>query len=109
MLTTWRVRRGIRLLDTTLGRDVWLNRVDVNELRVWSGVDCPLAQATGQHFSTASYHLGFDEGSRVDGLRLALLGFMNLPGEPWGKLTSTWRREIIALQSERARTLVGAK
>lgn len=104
MLTTWRVRRGIELLDHYLDRDTWLDRVDVNALAVWDGNRCPLAQATGEHFSYAAYHLGFDNGLRVDDLRLAMLGFMNLPGEPWDKLTSTWRREIIALQRERALT-----
>lgn len=101
MLTTWRVRRGIKLLDYYLDRDRWLDRIDVDTLNVAQGTNCPLAQATGEHFSYASYHLGFDEGSRVDDLRLALLGFMNLPGEPWGRLTATWKREVTALRRER--------
>lgn len=109
MLRKWRVRRGIEFLDHHLDRDAWLDRVDVDTLAVSLGDRCPLAQATGEHFSYASFHLGFDESSRVDGLRLALLGFMNLPGEEWGGLTATWRRELVALQSERerARALAG--
>lgn len=111
MLRTWRVRRGIKLLDHYLDRDTWLNRIDLDTLLVWDGGNCPLAQATGEHFSYASYHLGFNEGLRVDDLRLALLGFMNLPGESWSGLTATWKREVVALRRERElareRTSVG--
>lgn len=107
MLTTWRVRRGIKFLDYYLDRDAWLDRVDLDTLNVARGGDCPLAQATGEHFSTAAYNFGFTQGLLVDELRLAALGFMNLPGEPWGGLTAAWRREVAALQRERARTLAG--
>lgn len=103
MLTTWRVRRGIKFLDSHVGRDVWLDRLDVDELDVRWGTACPLAQATGEHFAYASYCLGFSEDSHVDDVRLTMLGFMNLPSEPWHRITAAWKREITVLQRERER------
>jgi hypothetical protein len=103
VLTTWRVRRGIKFMDTNIGRDVWLDRIDVDSLDVRWGTACPLAQATGEHFEYATYHLGFtSDYDRLDNFRLALLGFLDLPGEPWHRITAAWKREITALQRERA-------
>lgn len=107
ILTTWRVRRGIRFLDENVGRETWLDRVDVDTLDVRRNGACPLAQATADYFWHSARQLGFQQDSRVDDFHLAALGFMNLPGEPWGGLTAAWWREVTALQRERACTLAG--
>lgn len=94
----WRVRRGIRFLDERFGRPEWLSRVDPDELDVANPLRCPLAQASGRDFTDAAWQEGFDGGGTFETLRLQLLGFVNVPGESYGRLTATWREEILRLQ-----------
>lgn len=53
-----RVTRGIAFLDDRLGREFWLERIDVTTLDVWSISDCVVCQVTGLSYSDGLQVLG---------------------------------------------------
>lgn len=56
------VNRGVELLDRKLGRDVWLDRVDLDALKLWDGSgSCVASQACGGvRYRHALARLGVD-------------------------------------------------
>lgn len=53
-----RVTCGIAFLDDRLGREFWLERIDVTTLDVWSISDCVVCQVTGLSYSDGLQVLG---------------------------------------------------
>lgn len=97
-LRAWRVRRGVKFLDKHVGRDLWIQRIDVNDIHTGNTSYCPLAQATEERFWIAARAFGFSN-TYVSGFRLALLGFMNWPDEAWESLDVAWREEIMKIKT----------
>lgn len=99
-----RVDAGVALLDRKLGRDVWLDRIDLTTLKVWSvRGSCVASQACGGvEFPTALRRLQVAKWDREDiargfNARAGLVGVVELI-----QLHFLWKRTIRRLRAERA-------
>lgn len=107
------VERGVELLDSQLGRDVWLPRIDILRLDVGSLNCCVACQATDRHQYAEAFRKLFPGAAASDDLaefegspsRSEHFGFGILvrPGVDAGdfsRLTLAWVRKIKQLRGE---------
>jgi hypothetical protein len=108
----FQVDNGVALLDLTLGRDVWLSRVNLNRLDVASENDCVLCQATShQWYGDAVRSLGIneitldDEGVRpswteAHGFGISLATLDEVGHRDFAGLQDAWVVKINELRAE---------
>ena len=103
---TAEIEAGVALLDTHLGRETWLPRVNLSTLQLHNALQCVLAQTTGRDYFEATASVGNPDVDDVDwgdaygfavSDELAVKhGEMTL----YRQLTDQWVRKIAALRAE---------
>lgn len=107
-----RVARGAAFLDEKLGREFWLERVDVDTLDVWSVADCVVCHVTGLSYSDGLQVLGAPGtyGSFTRAKWAGAYGFSDdLGGHRYDTLTELWVAKVRALRAEADSVRITAK
>lgn len=105
-LVTDSVTRGVALLDERLGREFWLERVNIAELDVASPRNCVACQVTGLRYTEAANVLGAPSAPYARavwgdeyGFSLDLIEFT--VERTYHMLTRAWVRRVEQLRAER--------
>lgn len=102
------IEQGVALLDDRLGRDVWLKRMNLDELDMGSYLDCTIAQVTGKPYSDGLRDVGlyeFDGGAPTIAHGFEIVETIGHPADErnarYRELTEAWRGAITALRAAR--------
>lgn len=102
LLAARQVDAGVSFLDAQLGRESWLDSINLDTLDVSSGLDCVVCQVTGLDFVMGMRLLGFGILHSVLLMQLGVpYGFAAPSARAYVALTAEWKSRVARLRVER--------